>query len=679
MKGKEENLAQAHPFINYNFSSPHLCDRSGEFIAIANKEHKVFLIKSNLILKTFELDASKFDDPTKIVIRTFQDPLVVLVNDSPYISIIQKNTLKTQRLPIFLIAKHCAILGPNKVAVGDKNHVFTWNLDENKCKHLFSSSSEILDIHSSSEKIFVLTKNSFHVINKDTPVSSISLQIPEHAKLLSSYDSTAFFVYGDNAVLPILVDDREITMRQSMQVPSNCIMLAPVGRRGRELFGIFDSEKTTAKVLKRAVSGTSEWSEPVEVPLISTMCGSNCFAIAAGPQFLLVISDIHETFDAFSKPGSTFWSVLEASKNLSDADLFDALMLQFGAQQVADQLENGIGGYESLIPHVCEELWRRKLYKQWSGIALKWPRYVNEAQNPKYIMEASNTPGTPIIQFAAILEKRGNTNNAFELYVKEKMGQSVAALINKCDGKVVQEHVEELVELVSEYLKKPDEKDKDVARAIIRYFCINDVLIDPEKVVSQIKFDWELLSLYYTTFEVPPKCVVEAYLGGIATHEPQKLMKFLKETKHYDAGKACNMLLRLGLMDEYEYLVSQSSPEKYIEFLIFRNKWGALIDAIKKNKSLLHTAVQLVSYDRDYFNEFSRRILDTGIKFSDIVKEIPQECPAQNLSNGFKVISNKVAITADTEIKAQEICHQELFKVLKKKMDKKTKPTIVKL
>ena len=675
MRAKESIKTQAHPFVIQNFVSPYICDHDGEYIAIINKQQIIYLLENNSLVQDFPIKEKNFQPITKMSLRAFQMPFLVCVNNTPNIVIIRNNSMQTIRLPIFLKASFCAILTNNTVAIGDKNHVFTWYVEENKCKLLFTSSVDILYIHAAFETIFVLTKEAFHVISKDAPQSSISLEIPEDSKCISSYDSTAFFIYGKDKILPLLVENREITMRQHMTLPEKCIALSSIGRRGRELFGLFESNQQNKSILRRVVSGTSDWSHPIDVPPLSVMSSSISFAVAVGAQFVLVLHDIPQVFDSFSQPNSSIMGVIKENQQMSETDLFDALVLQFGLLQVAAKLQKG----ESeiclrLVSLVLEELWQRKLYPQWSSLALKWPEHLNTTQSSKYIMEASKIPGTPIIPFAIILEKSGDYNNAFILYLKAKVGQSVVGLLNRCDGMIVQEHIPELCDMASDALKK---NDRSIADGIILYFCTNDILINPEKVVPSLQFDWDLLDLYYKSFERPPPCAVNAYINGLATFRPHELMDFLKKNKNYDVNKTCDLLLRLGYLDEYGYILSKSSPEKYIEFLIFRQKWDLVFEEMRNNKALAHTVLQLVPYDTEYFKEFVQRLGSTDLTLSDILKELPQECPVQSLAEGFKILAQQTATNTETEIKAEEICHEEAYKVLQKRLNKRTKPKIV--
>ena len=675
MKSREINKTQAHPFVIHNFISPYICEHDGEFIAIINKQQVIYLIENNSLVQDFPVTETGFQPITKVSLRTFQLPFLVCVNNTPNVVIIRNNSMQIIRLPIFLKATYCAVLSQNTVAIGDKNHIFTWYVEENKCKLLFTSSIDILYLHASNDTIFVLTKEAFHVISKDAPQSSISLQVPENAQCFASYDSTAFFIHGKQKIIPILVDNREITMRQHMTIPENCLVLTAIGRRGRELFGMFSSNQQNKSILRRVVSGSSEWSLPIDVPPLSAMCGSNSFAIAVGAQFVLVLHDIPQVFDAFSNPRTTIMDVIRENQQMTEVDLFDALVLQYGLLQVAAKLQKGESELCSrLVSLVLEELWQRKLYPQWSSLALKWPEHLNTNQSSKYIMEASKISGTPIIPFAIILEQSGDLNNSFILYLKAKVGDSVVLLLDKCDGMVVQEHITELCEMASDSLKKGQ---KQVAESIIRYFCTNDLLINPEKVVPSVQFDWDLLDLYYKTFERPPPCVVNAYISGLATYRPDELMKFLQNNKNYDTEKTCDLLLRLGYLDEYGYIISKKSPEKYVEFLIFRQKWDVLFDEIRQNKALAHTVLQLVPYDSEYFKEFVQRLGSIDMSLSDVLKELPQECPAQSLAEGFRILAQQTTANSEIESRAEEICHDEAYKVLQKRLDKRTKPKTI--
>lgn len=664
---------QAHPFITQNFVDPYLVANDGEYSIVINKSQKIFVFQNSLLINEYKYTNQQ--PVTNFSLMTYEMPIAIFVNNTPQYLILEDNTFNPGRLPIFINAKFASLMSKQHAAIGDEHNVFNWDIPSNKCSLVFTSDSRILSLTSSPERVFVLTENSFVVVSENTAMLSMTqLTIPPNPKLAFSYDKRAFYIVGKDSIQPLLVDTHEITLRQQIQLPANCVDIAPIGYSGKTVFGVFKTDNNR-QIIRVNTFGRSEWSSPIDFPNTMVFGTSFSFALAAGPQYLLIVHQMPELFAKITAPGADIIKAISTLGNVGEREIFDVFLLIFGLLTLGAKLQPGNPQCDRLVPLMLEELWRRQLFNQWSSLALKWPEHLSSQESARKIMEMINVKGIPLVPFAKILEASDNKKDAFLLYLKAKVARSVINLLPYASD-CAQDHIADLVDIVREAIKK---NDNETTNGIIRYFCDNDITIPPSKVISVSRFDWKFLDAYYHGFDRPPQEVIEAYITGLAVNNKSELMTFLSSGIKFDKSTIAQTLLRLGCMEEYAFLIKQVSLTSYIEFMIYKERWDEIINIIRYDKDLIAFTIKAVAHDAVYFQEFCKRLTDLNISYQDIVKEIPPNAPANNLADGMNILATETAVATHVLNSGVKISNDEVFNILKKRLAYYRNPKFVTL
>ena len=410
----------------------------------------------------------------------------------------------------------------------------------------------------------------------------------------------------------------------------------------------------------------------MEIPMVTALVGGSIYAIALCQQYALVVHQIPEVFDSVNEPDYTIRSIVAAGRGIEEKSLISILQLTFGLHEVASFLLKNRS--TRLVPAVLSELWRRKLFGQWSALALKFPECLAGIDASKSIMSLRDLPADQLAPFAAILEASGSIGDALRLYIKAGASLSVVQMLSEAP-EIAYEHGEDLVRMAIQSLK---DNDKATAIRLLTFLSDGAEKVPPKRVLPLLSFDWAALEIYFRAFdqsEVPLE-VSNAYVCGLAVNRPGEVIEFA-ESGLCDPGVALGALLRLGKLAEYGELLSRIDRRKYSQLLVLRREFQKLRELISNEKSLLEPALEIASFDEDFFCELADHYDEMGVGANELIESIPKTAKSRCLAKGLKAMGTKVTATISAEITAEEICREESFKIFSKRMKERRTAAIV--
>jgi hypothetical protein len=289
------------------------------------------------------------------------------------------------------------------------------------------------------------------------------------------------------------------------------------------------------------------------------------------------------------------------------------------------------------------------------------------------LLKSSDLGLTLLVPFATILKAIGNANEAFRLYLKAKNGSGVAELlpiaIESIDGCLL-----EIVELLQSLIQSGDSHNTE---SILKCLSENPRAVRPQTVVDALVFNWPLLNLYYNAFKEPPPIVVNAYVNALAIYQRGNLQGFLDSHEDYDWEIVSESLLKLGCLAEFGSILKRFDVKRYFEYLVLREDWKTLFTALLDHKDQWAMVMRMMAFDEGYFLEFAKHFEELGLSLSDIVGEIPKECPPKLLVHGFQYITHVLSVTNMAEQLAESICLNEAVEMFEDVTLTRNKPTVV--
>jgi len=668
---------QAHPLLFHDIGNPSIVESELEYVVVINTEGNIYLFKTNVLNSTFSLP--KKQQILSISFKVYNSPLIIGISGTSKVLTYYNKVFNYMKLPVFLIPKFSSIMNSKTVIISDNNMIFYWDLQANNVKFAFQTEEPILGLFSSSSKIFVFTTKYIIYISKENQIHKTQVDLSPKSSVLSSSDMDTFYSINGREIVPFFSDSCEIIPQKIVTAPDNFLCISSTGKRGRTLLAVFSTNDKKKRQIRKFSLGNNSWSSPVDTPLVSAICGRNQFSVGACSQYIIVFHEMPALFSLFGQSKRpALKSVLIAASQIDERDLLTVILIFFGFDIIVEELHSGDETYGCLVEVALDQLWDREQFTKWSELALKWPSYMRNQRSSQCIVELLKTmdlSNTPIVPFAAILEASGHPLDALLLYLKSKNGPSVCSLLPHVIDDIIP-HIPELISFCIECSKKADLK---TVSKIFQILADNHGVVSVDKIVALLTFDWTLLDLYYKCFETPPPALMISYINGIAIYKPNQLMSFLASNDNYNSDQTCSLLLRLGCLDEYGYILSQKYPEKYVEFLVFRENWKKLFDYLKEHPEFWKKTLELVSYEKSYFSDWSSHFYEMGIPLEEMIKSIPPTCPANLLSDGFHVITQKTSLKLTTESLVDEICAHEAFKLFQKGINQRTQRKVTKL
>ncbi|OHT08769.1 hypothetical protein TRFO_22691 [Tritrichomonas foetus] len=651
------SIINAHPFIVSNFGEPAIMANAGEYTAVCNTAKSVFLFRCTKIIASIPNAVNKTVQSrvsTQISIRLFSSPILIATNGSPQVVLFVDKSFYCVRIPIFTMAKFCAILGPKIFIVADSHSAYYWHLEQKKCQLCFTSDKEILALEHHQKKTFIFTTHSFEIISQNESALSLPMNFPTQARFCHSIDYSKFYVLSGLELTPLYISDQmDINRKQPIILPTRPLDFIVFDDSILALFNAKDGKK---RFVRKYSLRTNDWSSPVDVPLVSTLTGCGRYGLAACPQYALALHNIPEIFDKIAENQP----MIQVLQNFDNESNFPVITLFYGLDALLSELQSHNVSSKVLVELVLDELWSREMFDEWGLIALEYPKYLKSQHSSDRIVELMKTrkfeEGSNI-RFATILEASGDYWNAFIVYLKAYQIESVEAILQHVVTRI-DPYLSDLIECCMIAIKSGR---KEAAGNILKTLAQNPSVAKPEKIIPHLMFAWELLEMYYSGFSDPPQEVVDAYLNGLAIYQPKMLRDFLITNKKYDVSRACDSLLKLGCIDEYGYVLSRTNTKKFLEFLVIREDWDSLFKYLEKNKKEWPFVLEMLVFDKTYFVEFIRHFEMLGISMSELLSEIPKECEPQLLSDGFKYLASVIASRNESEEIVEGICAKESF------------------
>ena len=670
-------LISACPFIVSNFGEPAIITQQDEYIVLCNKNKTIYLFKSKTLLDSIPSVSNAIvqnNVSTQICIRIFSSPLIIATNGSPQIVLYRNKKFEITRIPIFVMAKFCAILSENIFLVSDLHSVYYFDLSINKCRLCFTTNNEILSLEYFQGKTYVFTSKSFEILSKDESKISIQMNFSSIKMIKHSHDFKSFIIFNGLDLNKFAVSESNIICNpKSIVLPENLIDYAILDSF---IIGLFSESNNKKMFLRIYDFNFKGWSHEIDVPPISLLYGSDEFALAACPHYILFLNNSPDVVNLMSENTSLQKAI--ASFNENDIKKFSMLTLLYGFEPLATGILNKTSLSETIINLILDELWKRKFFDKWGIFALKWLKSVKGQHNINKIIEIMKTQNfktESCLLFAKMLEKNSDYLNAFIIYLKNHQIESIEKILQNIITKI-NPYITELLNLCSLMLKQNKTK---YVKSIMKCIAEHPIELKPSEILSHLIFSWDLFVIYYESFKIPPRDVSNAYLKGLAIYNPGKLKEFLDMNYNYDLSLACNTLLKLNCINEYEYALKRKDSHKYLEFLVLRENWTELFSYLKNNKNEWPYVLKMMVFSRSYFLEFVKRIDILEISISDLLNEIPLECNAEFLIDGLKYISRMNSIKNESDRIYQEICIDDSNKVLSELVNDRNEEIIINL
>ena len=666
----------AHPFLIQSFGQPTAVVTAGEFCAVANARREVFITRCQKIFCSLT-DKDKNSKPsaplTKLTLKLFAHPMLVGVSGSSEVTLCRNKEFQVVKLPCFLMAKSVAIVSSSLVIVCDSSTALFWDLSKNKCSLCFSSQTEILDVFVSTTGTLVLTSDGVNLIERNGNRTRISVNLTG-SFIRTNANMTRYLVLMPEQLCSIHLLEKEGVQCAQLQVPPNCCDICVVGD---DIVGLFEPEPKK-KVLRIEKSGA--WGDPVEVPGIDFLCGSSCFALAFSAQFTLILHQLPKLFDPFASSVPLFNDAMIRLKSESGFEVANVLLMFYGLDLMIAAVGTGNKDCEKIVDFVLNEVWNRGIFREWCNIAKKWPRYIKNQRSADRIIQLLNSKDVSLdhfalCPFAGILQATGHPQEAFDLYLRAKNGESVTSLLPAVI-ETVEERLTSLIDLCLDLLR---EGKSHLVTTILGILSYHSEIIKPETVIRSVMFSWDLIDIYYQSFDELPKVVANAYVNALAIYQPSELLSYLQLSTDYDIEVARDLLLKLGRIDEYEYLLSISNIPKYLELLVIREEWETLFKFLSIHRRHWTCVLRMMVYNSEYFLIFVQHLSDLRVTVSELVSEIPKECPAKLLARGFRYLADETAARHSAARLVQSICSEEAFAMFDQLLKTKTGGTVIEL
>jgi hypothetical protein len=435
------------------------------------------------------------------------------------------------------------------------------------------------------------------------------------------------------------------------------------------VIGLFDSGRGGIRSVVKW--NQREWEDPVDVPLVTHLCGGSRFWFAASHQYVLVLHELPDLFEFFASGVPPIRTLLGRTPADRQREMGGILPLFYGVEAIANA--EGLDRFPHLIAALLDELWAREMFGQWSALALRAPALLQSQQCALCIRELltrCDIGPASLVSFAQILEATGDAAEAFKLYLKAKNGKGVADLLSAAVD-CVNSQLSEVVELLMTLMKTGD---RQCVIAILKGLSDHHVIVKPMGLIPRLMADWALVELYYQSFKQPPQSVVNAYVIALAIYRKGKLQEFLNTNREYDWKVVSESLLKLGCLSEYASLLQRFDIQKYFEFLVVSEDWSQLFESLMRNRRHWPFVMRMMLFDEDYFFEFSNHFNELGITLSEILAEIPSGCPVPILLRGFRYIATILSATTAAENIADGIYKKQAGDVFSKVMQQRNRP-----
>ena len=663
----------AYPFLIQSFGSPTAVAVVGEYCAVANSKGEVFVTRRQKVCAALTEKAKLSAPLTKISLKVLAHPMLIGVYGSSEVVLLRSGEFHVVKLPCFLLVKSVAVVSVNLAIVCDSNVAMFWDMAKNTCSLCFASQSEILDVYASSTRTLILTADSVNVISPDGTRTTVSANL-NGCFIRANSLMNRFVAVGEKVAFLISVDDNNEVVCTNFPVPDGCCDMCAVGNN---VVGLFDT-RNHRKVLRVRSGGT--WGNDVEVPGIDLLYGGPCFTLCFSAQFVLIIHQFPELFDPFASSLPSFQDVIQAFKAKNPYEVGNVLLMFYGLEWMVAAVATGNKDCELIVDFVLDELWKRSDFKEWLNMAKKWSKHVQNEHSAQRIVELlkskdTNLDRSSLCPFAAILQSTGHLDEAFDLYLRAKDGKHVADLLPS-----VIEHVQtELPELIDLCLDLVMKNNSELASSILGTLSKNSRIIEPRTVLPYLMFSWELVDLYYQSFEELPTIVANAYVNALAIYQRSELLSYLRLSTDYDIAAASELLLKLGCIDEYEYLLSISNTSKYLELLVIREKWETLFKYLSIHKRQWPQVLKMMAFDSEYFVVFMQHLDTLGLKLSDIIPEIRKDCSPHILAPGFMDLANRTVARNCAETLVEAVCSDDAFAMFDQLIKSKTDGTVIEL
>jgi hypothetical protein len=240
-----------------------------------------------------------------------------------------------------------------------------------------------------------------------------------------------------------------------------------------------------------------------------------------------------------------------------------------------------------------------------------------------------------------VLEAAGHFDEAFKLYLRAKNGERVSVLLPQVVN-IAEAHLSDILELCRT-------AKRETAAQILKVLGEHPESVRTDRLTEGLMFDWVLMDLFFTQLASPPPEVVDAYISVMAIYDRPSLQSFLDSRRDYHAHLVVEVLLKLGCLSEFGSLLRRYNIVKYLEFLVVNEDWAGLFGILKEQREKWPNVLKMMVWDRSYFLEFARHFGELGLSLSDVVAEIPPDCPAEELKEGFQYLAGVIAAANRSE------------------------------